>query len=174
MLAALGLTGCGSVAELPPPVGSVPGAARAGAFSVAGDRLVRADGASAATGRDPTAVALVDRGRAVAVLSGRERMLELYDARSLRRLGRASAGIGPVGLTTDGVELLYVTDSKGDAMLVYHLRPRFELIRRVHVSGRPYAIAYSSADWALRITRADGSVVEYAAGSRPVPRTPPR
>ena len=76
------------------------------------------------------------------MLCGRERVLEVYDARTLERLGRTGAGIGPVGLATDGVQLLYVTDVEGDALLVFHLRPRFELIRRVHVIGGPYAISF--------------------------------
>jgi hypothetical protein len=166
------------VAELPAPAGAVAGAQRAGAFSVdaAHDRLVRADGGSARTGREPTAVALLDRGARVAVLCGRERVLEVYDARTLKRLGRTGAGIGPVGLATDGVQLAYVTDVKGDALLVFHMRPRFELIRRVHVIGGPYAIAFEKDRWQLSITLSKtGQTVNYAAGNRPVLRgTAPR
>jgi hypothetical protein len=180
ILAVLALAGCGSeaAAELPAPAGMVPGALTAGAFSVdpAHDRLTRTDGATAKTGREPTAVAVLDGGDRVAVLCGRERVLEVYDARSLKRLGRTGAGIGPVGLATDGVHLLYVTDVKGDALLVFHLRPRFELIRRVHVIGGPYAITYDKARWQLSITLSKaGRTVYYAAGNRPVVRgTPPR
>ena len=85
------------------------------------------------------------------MLCGRERVLDVYDARTLKRLGRTGAGIGPVGLATDGVHLLYVTDVEGDALLVFHLRPRFELIRRVHVIGGPYAIAFDQDRWELTI-----------------------
>jgi DNA-binding beta-propeller fold protein YncE len=173
LLAVLGLAGCGSMAaaELPAPAGVVAGAQRVAEFSVdpAGDRLVRADGASVRTGREPTAVAVLDRGTKVAVLCGRERVLEVYDARTLKRLGRTGAGIGPVGLATDGAQLLYVTDSEGDALLVFHLRPRFELIRRVHVIGGPYAIAFDQDRWELTIgLERAGKVVKYAAGNRPV------
>jgi hypothetical protein len=172
------LAGCGSqpVAELPAPAGVVAGAQRAGAFSIDGarDLLLRADGAAARTGREPTAVALLDRGAKVAVLCGRERVLEVYDARTLRRLGRTGAGIGPVGLATDGVELAYVTDLEADGLLVFHLRPRFELIRRVHVIGGPYGIAFRSGRLQITLERAR-RVVAYAAGSRPVVReTAPR
>jgi hypothetical protein len=173
ILVVLGLAGCGSeaAAELPAPAGAVAGAQRAGEFSVdpAHDRLTRADGASVATGREPTAVALMDSGAKVAVLCGRERVLEIYDAHTLKRLGSTGAGIGPVGLATDGVRLAYVTDVKGDALLVFHLRPRFELIRRVQVIGGPYAIAYDKDRWELTIAlRRAGKTVKYAAGSRPV------
>jgi len=169
------LAGCGSeaVAELPAPAGMVPGALTAGAFSVdpAHDRLTRAGGGSVSTGREPTAVALLDRGARVAVLCGRERVLDVYDARTLKRLGRTGAGIGPVGLATDGVQLLYVTDVEGDALLVFHLRPRFELIRRVHVIGGPYDISFAKDRWELTVgLKRTGSVVRYAAGNRPVLR----
>jgi hypothetical protein len=173
VLVSLAVAGCGSeaVAELPAPAGAVAGAQRVGAFSVdpARDRLTRSDGASVPTGREPTAVALLDHGAKVAVLCGRERVLEVYDARTLRRLGRTGAGIGPVGLATDGVQLLYVTDVEGDALLVFNLRPRFELIRRVHLIGGPYAIAFDKDRWELTIElRRAGKVVKYAAGTRPV------
>jgi hypothetical protein len=183
LLAVLALSGCGSeaAAELPAPAGEVPGhqevsdGGRTFAIDRAGDRLELREGGkavkSARTGREPTAVALLDRGARVAVLAGRERVLEVYDARTLERLGRTGAGIGPVGLATDGVQLLYVTDVKGDALLVFHLRPRFELIRRVHVIGGPYAIDFEKDRWALRIELSRlHQVVNYAAGNRPVLR----
>jgi hypothetical protein len=173
-LAVAGLAGCGSMAaaELPAPAGVVAGTQRAAGFSVdpARDRLTGPSG-SAPTCREPTAVATLDRGARVAVLCGRERVLDVYDARTLKRLGRTGAGIGPVGLATDGVQLLYVTDVDGDALLVFHLRPRFELIRRVHVIGGPYDIAFDKARWELTIgLRRRGQVLKYAAGNRPVLR----
>ena len=96
---------------------------------------------------------MLDRGKRIAVLCGRERVLDIYDAKTLKRLGRAGAGIGPTGLATNGVELLYVMDALGKALLVYHLRP-FELIRRVHLGGGPYAIAYDRERWGLWIALA--------------------
>jgi len=160
-----------SAAELPAPAGAVLDVQPGSEFSINGvrDLLVRRDGTSVRTGREPTAVALLDRGAKVAVLCGRERVLEVYDARTLKRLGRTGAGIGPVGLATDGAQLLYVTDVDGDALLVFHLRPRFELIRRVHVIGGPYGIAFDAARWGLWIAlNRDAKVVRYAAGNRPV------
>ena len=71
-------------------------------------------------------------------------------------------------MVTDGKDATYVTDALGDALLVYR-RPPFELIRRVHVIGGPYAIAFDRERWALDIELADGDqVVHYAAGCRPV------
>ncbi len=105
------------------------------------------------------------------MLTGRERTLEIYDAKTLERLGKTGAGIGPTGLATDGVQVLYVTDVLGNALLVFRLRPRFELIRRVHVSGGPYAIAFDKDRWGLWIARPGVNRVDhYAAGFRPVLR----
>jgi hypothetical protein len=187
----LAIAGCGSMsaAELPPPAArpaspplTVKPAGRVASYPVAQfhygftvdrkrDRLIAPDGRSVKTGREPIDVETLDRGKKVAVLTGRERTLEIYDASTLERLGKTGAGIGPAGLATDGVELLWVTDVKGDALLVFHLRPRFELIRRVHQIGGPYAIAFDRERRGLWITVArTNQLVQYAAGSRPVLR----
>jgi hypothetical protein len=135
----------------------------------AGDRLLTG-GRSVRTCREPIDVAVVERGKQIAVLCGRERVLDLYDAKTLKRIGRVGAGIGPTALATNGVELLYVTDVLGKALLVYHLRP-FEFIRRVHLGGAPYAIAYDRGHWGLWITLPGSNrLLNYAAGARPVPR----
>jgi hypothetical protein len=134
------------------------------------ERTVGAATRSHTTCREPVALALLSRGARIAVLCGRERVLDVYDATTLQRLGRTGAGIGPTDLATDGVDLLYVTDTLGEALLVFHLRP-FELIRRVHLGGGPYAIAYDRARWGLWIALPGANrLVNYAAGNRPVLR----
>jgi hypothetical protein len=187
-LLALTLAGCGSTpaAELPAPAGppvSVALAERPAGRVFAstrepstttgldrsGDRLL-VGGRSTRTCREPIASAMVERGKQIAVLCGRERVLDLYDAKTLKRLGRVGGGIGPTALATNGVELLYVTDVLGNALLVYHTRP-FEFIRRVHLGGGPYAIAYDRGRWGLWIALAGSNrLAYYAAGARPVPR----
>jgi hypothetical protein len=186
----LGVAACGSAApaDLPAPAGPdrspaltappagrlitprpLPDVTRAAGFVVdsRGDRLTHG-ARSVRTGREPVAVALADAGRAVAVLCGRARTLELYDAATLRRLGRASAGTGPARLATDGHRILYVTDVVGESLLVFHLRPRFELIRRVDLPGGPYAIAYDARRRRLWITLTGrNQLAKYAAGARP-------
>lgn len=189
-LLVLALAGCGSapVAELPAPVG--PPVSRpltehpAGSVQpIPSDSLVlygndvKVDrardrvtfgGRSAPTCREPIDGATLDRGARVAVLCGRERALDIYDAATLERLGRTGAGIGPTAVVTDGVELLWVTDLLGDALLVYRLRP-FQLIRRVHLGGGPYAIAFDRERRGLWIALAGTNrLVHYSAGSRPV------
>jgi hypothetical protein len=127
--------------------------------------------ATATTGREPVDLASVDRGTKLAVLTGRERTLELYDARTLERLGTTGAGIGPVRLATDDGEFLWVTDVEGDALLVFRIHPRLELIRRVHVAGGPYAIARDAGRWRLWISlSARNEIIGYTAGSRPIYR----
>ena len=61
-------------------------------------------------------------------------------------------------------------DSLGESLLVYHQKP-FEPLRRVHLGGGPYAIAFDRGRWGLWITlNANNQLVNYAAGIRPVIR----
>jgi hypothetical protein len=191
MAAAL-LAGCGSrsAAELPAPAGpvhsppvTVAPAGRllsdssaevtvhqSGTFRVDGarDRLVVA-GRTAHTCRQPVDVTRYDGQRLLAVLCGRQRVVQLFDARTLKPIATAPAGIGPARIASDGGADLYVTDVVGESLLVYHLHPRFELIRRVRLPGGPFAIAHDAGRSALWITlTARNQVVEYADGSRPV------
>jgi DNA-binding beta-propeller fold protein YncE len=200
-VAALAVCACGSAApaELPAPAGPAPsppleavpagkvvaiaGARPAAPVVVAAGRTLRTRGnrleavrqgrvhASRPTCVEPVALAVAGKGADVAVLCGRERVLELYDAATLERIGRAAAGIGPARLATDGGHYLYVTDTVGGSVLVFRAHPHLELTRRVALPGGPYAIAYDGARWALWITlTARNRVVEYAAGAIPVPR----
>jgi hypothetical protein len=93
--------------------------------------------------------------------------VRLFD-RSHRAVGSAPAGTGPARIASDGRAVLYVTDTVGESLLVYHLHPRFELIRRVGLPGPPSAIGHVAAR--LRVTVA-GRELDFAAGSRPVPCT---
>lgn len=125
---------------------------------------------SARTCREPVDVGSYDTGRLLAVLCGRERVVELFDAKTLAPVADAPAGTGPARIASDGRAVLYVTDVVAEALLVYHLHPRFELIRRVNLPGGPWAIAHDPSRSALWITLTRlNRVVEYADGSRPVP-----
>lgn len=106
------------------------------------------------------------RGEQVAVLCGRARTVEVHEGR--RRVAAATAGIGPTAMVTDGKDATYVVDSLGEALLVYRRTP-FQLIRRVHLGGAPYAIAFDRERWGLWITlNGTNQVVHYKAGWRPV------
>jgi hypothetical protein len=193
----LALLGCGSTkpSELPPPAGPVhspptrvapaggaPGHNRFGVseaeitqvpggyrVDAARDRLI-GGGRSAHTCREPVDVTRYDSDRLLAVLCGRERVVELFDRATLTPVATAPAGTGPARIASDGRAVLYVTDVVGESLLVYHLHPRFELIRRVNLPGGPFGIAYDAGRRSLWVTlTARNRVVEYAAGSRPVP-----
>lgn len=150
----LALAACGSAAPDDLPAPAAPA-----------NRSARLDPARSCP--DAIDATRYDGGRLVAVLCGRERVVRLFD-RSRRRVASAPAGTGPTRITSDGRALLYVTDAVGEAVLVYHLHPRFELIRRVALPGAPSAIAHDPGR--LRITVA-GRVLDFADGSRPVPCT---
>jgi hypothetical protein len=131
---------------------------------------VREDGreiATLRTGLEPAALAVADGGGAVGVLSVRERVLELFDSRSLRRVGRANAGTGPARVTADGGNYLYVTDTIAGAVLIYTIVPELTLVRRYRLDGGPYAIAYDGERRRLFATlTATGELAELTAGRR--------
>jgi hypothetical protein len=161
LAAALLLAGCGSasVAELPPP--AEPARAPALDEPPAG-RVLPIERAAR-----PRSVA--DAGDAIAVLSVRARVLELYDARTLRRVGRAPAGIGPTQVVAAG-DRLYVVDTDGGALLVYEQEPALELVRRVYLPGSPYGIALDTMRRRLWVTlTARNELVELPAHGRPHP-----
>ena len=149
------MAACGSAAPA-----DLPASAAAPKRSALLDRLTAAC-------PDAVDVTRYDSDRLLAVLCGRERVVQLFD-RSQHAAGSAPAGTGPSRIASDGRAVLYVTDTVGESLLVYHLHPRFELIRRVSLPGAPSAIALVAGR--LRVTVA-GRAVDFAAGSRPVPCT---
>jgi DNA-binding beta-propeller fold protein YncE len=118
----------------------------------------------------PGGVTTVDGGRLIAVVSVRERVLELYDARTLRRVARESAGVGPthVACEADG-GWCWVLDTQGDALLVFRVDgDHLELTRRLFLPGGPYGIAVDPGRLRLWVTLpAHNEVVELPAHGRP-------
>ncbi|HEY4097861.1 MAG TPA: hypothetical protein VGM33_20235 [Baekduia sp.] len=100
---------------------------------------------------DPVALAAADGDHALAVVSGRERTLALYDPRTLKRLGRAPAGAGPAQVAAEEGRV-YVTDPRGDALLTFAVHPTLALLRRTALPGRPYAIAADPVRHRLWVT----------------------
>ena len=120
---------------------------------------------------EPRGIAVLREGRQIAVVSGRERVLELFDARTLRRLGRVPAGIGPTHVVTDGHGLIYVIDTTGDALLVFRTSPELQLTRRVFLPGAPYGVAYDPQRQRLWVTSSrDNVLTELRARGRPAIR----
>jgi hypothetical protein len=170
------LSGCGSMAaaELPDPAGppaSPPLTVEPAGDVTPGSRFGVSEAEIEGQGggcREPLAVDRLSGGAQGAVLCGREREVLLFDQGSGESVERASAGIGPTAMVTDGKDATYVIDSLGEALLVYRRSP-FQLIRRVHLGGGPYAIAFDRERWGLWITRNGANdVVFYKAGWRPV------
>lgn len=117
---------------------------------------------------DAPTVATVAGGRAVVVLSPRERVLDVYQRHPRKLLARAAAGVGPTHVVGGPGTLIYVVDTTGDGLLVYELRPRLRLTRRLPISGRPYGIAADPARGRLWVTTtATNRIVELADGARP-------
>ena len=117
----------------------------------------------------PGGITPVDGGRQIAVVSVRERVVDTYDTRTLERTGRAPAGVGPTHLVSDGKDLLYVTDTAGDGLVVMHLRPKLEVTRRVAFpGGAPYGIAIDDVRHRLWVTLTKrNEVAEVRANARP-------
>ena len=128
-------------------------------------------GRSRATCREPVDVACSTAARASPCCAGASGCSSVYDAKTLKRLGRVPAGIGPTGLASDSVDVLYVIDVGRASRCSSTTRRRLELIRRVHLGGGPYAIAFDRERWGLWITlNGRNQLVNYAAGIRPVLR----
>ena len=116
----------------------------------------------------PGGVTPLDRGRQVAVVSVRERVVEVFDVATGRRTGRAPAGVGPTHAVSDNGNYLFVADTAGGALLVYHLRPRLELIRRYPLPGSPYGIAIDNRRHRMFVTQtARNQLTELVVGGRP-------
>jgi DNA-binding beta-propeller fold protein YncE len=120
------------------------------------------------TALQPGGVTPLDEGRQVAVVSVRERVVETFDATTGKRTGRAPAGVGPTHAVSDKGNYLFVTDTTGGALLVYHLRPRLELIRRYPLPGSPYGIAIDNERHRMYVTQtARNQLTELVVGGRP-------
>jgi DNA-binding beta-propeller fold protein YncE len=120
------------------------------------------------TALQPGGVASSDQGTKVAVVSVRARRLELFDARTFRRVGEAPAGTGPTHVVSDDGNYLYVVDTRAGALLVFRIVPTLQLTRRYPLPGAPYGIAYDPANNRLWVTlTATNELVELSAGARP-------
>ncbi len=179
LLALAGASGCGSatVAELPPP--AAPRDAPPLTTAPAG-RVVPLDpvpvpdlGAAArsslgsASVRAPARRIRVDDGAKFATVRPRERVVELFDAATNRRLARVDAGVGPTNGVAKG-PFLWVTDTQGDALLIFRTRPKLELVRRLFLPGGPYAIALDTEKGRLWVTfTGTNEVAELPSHGRP-------
>ncbi len=114
----------------------------------------------------PGGVAVTDSGL-VGVVGVRGLTLEVFDADTLESLGRLDAGEGPTHVEAGPEDRFYVTDTRGDAVLIYEAGPRLEQIGRVPAPGSPYGIAVDRRRKHLWVTlTAEQRVVQYALQGR--------
>jgi DNA-binding beta-propeller fold protein YncE len=164
----VGVAGCGSieaVGDLPAAAGpdASPPLERPPAGRVVPLRAFPQRAAADSAG----ARAVVDDGRAVAVVRGRERVLELYDAAGRERIGSIPAGAGPTRVIGGTEGRMYVLDTAGDGLLVFERRP-LRLARRLPLLGAPYGLAIDRERARVWVTlTATNEVVELSAGARP-------
>lgn len=108
----------------------------------------------------------------VAVVAVRERALEVFDARSLRSLGKAPAGVGPTHVVTLGGRF-YVVDTAGGALLEFGLEPGLTLRSRFALRGSPYGVAVDPVRRRIWVTlTALNRVVELSDDGRALRRFP--
>jgi DNA-binding beta-propeller fold protein YncE len=118
------------------------------------------------TALKPGGVAVTDDGL-VGVVGVRGLTLEVFDAGTLESLGRTDAGEGPTHVEAGPKNRFYVTDTRGDAVLIYEAGPKPEQIGRVSAPGSPYGIAIDPRRDQLWVTlTAEQRVVQFALQGR--------
>jgi DNA-binding beta-propeller fold protein YncE len=83
---------------------------------------------------------LAAAGGTVSVVDVRADTITLIDAHTLRRVGKAPAGEGPTHVVAEGGRL-FVTDTRGNALLAYATKPKLHLLGRIALPGAPYGVA---------------------------------
>ena len=102
----------------------------------------------------------------IGVVAVRGLGLEVFDSESLQSLGRIDAGEGPTHLAAGPDGRFYVADTRGDAILVYEMKPELEQVSRLSLGGgSPYGIAIDPERGHLWVTlTAENTVVQYDIG----------
>jgi DNA-binding beta-propeller fold protein YncE len=109
----------------------------------------------------PGGVAVTDDGQ-VGVVGVRGLTLKVFEAKTLESLGRVDAGEGPTHVKAGPKNRFYVTDTRGDAVLIYSTRPQPERLDRVSLPGSPYGLAIDLRRNHLWVTlTAEQSVVQF-------------
>lgn len=89
----------------------------------------------------------------VGIVGVRGLTLEVWDAETLESQGSVEAGEGPTHLVAGPGDRFYVTDTRGDAVLIYETRPEPKRIGRVSIpGGAPHGIAIDSKRQQLWVT----------------------
>jgi DNA-binding beta-propeller fold protein YncE len=107
-------------------------------------------------------------GDQLGVVSVRAYTFELFDPRTLRGGGSQSAGLGPTHVVADAEGNAYITDTRGDALIVFATRPRLKFLARVPLAGGPYGIALDEERDRLWVALSGrNELVELSTGAKP-------
>lgn len=106
--------------------------------------------------------------RYVALIAVAERVLQVYDARTLVPLGSTSAGIGPTHIVGSGDDA-YVADTQGGLVREYRIGPQPRQIATAPAPGAPYGLAVDARRGRLWVTlTASNRLAEFdVAGAEP-------
>jgi DNA-binding beta-propeller fold protein YncE len=103
----------------------------------------------------------------VGIVGVRSLTLEVFDADTLESVGHADAGEGPTHVRAGPKNRFYVTDTRGDTVLIYEAGPQPEQIGRVSLPGSPYGIAIDPRRDQLWVTlTSEQRVVQFALEGR--------
>jgi DNA-binding beta-propeller fold protein YncE len=117
------------------------------------------------TPHQPGGIAAVD-GHWVALVAVSARVLQVYDAHTLKPLGSTPAGVGPSHIVARGATA-YVADTQGEEILVYAIGPHPQLLGKVAAPGTPYGLAIDPGRDRLWVTEtATNRLAEYSLGGR--------
>lgn len=120
----------------------------------------------------PGGLATIDGGRIIVVVTVKERVIELYDARTLKRLASEPAGVGPTHVVCRDEGICYVADTTGKGILIFEWADgRLELLRRQYLSSQPYGIALDEERSKVWVTLpAQNRLVELRARTKSTTR----
>ena len=111
--------------------------------------------------RQPGGVAVTEGGF-VGVIGVSALDLEVFDGETLESLGRVEAGEGPTHLSAGPGDRFYVTDTRGDAILIYEPGPEPGQVGRVPLPGQPYGVAVDPGRGHLWVTlTAENELVQF-------------
>lgn len=131
---------------------------------VKGDRVVR----QKRIALQPGGLATIDGGRIIVVVAVKERVIELYDARTLEKIDSEPAGVGPTHVVCRDEGICYVADTTGRAVLIFEYADgKLELLRRQYLSSQPYGIALDEDRYRVWVTLpAKNQLVELRARTK--------
>lgn len=131
---------------------------------VDGDRVVR----QRRIALQPGGLATIDGGRIIVVVAVKERVIELYDAKTLEKLASEPAGVGPTHVVCRDEGICYVADTTGRGVLIFEWADgELELLRRQYLSSQPYGIALDEDRYRVWVTLpAKNQLVELRARTK--------